>query len=448
MSRSSDPRDQLQKILRAALAAVDARAAVSKELAVEASGLSVCGYKLSGSAKLIVVAIGKAAAPMAAGVAALVPEHIRTGLVVTKDGHCEGHDLSLFEVIETGHPVPDVRGEAAATRVLDLVASADPEDLLLVLLSGGASALASLPPKGISCEELAVTNRLLLESGADIGELNAVRKHLSQISGGRLAMSAAASQIAVLAVSDVLGDRLDVIGSGPCAPDPSRFQDALEVLERRGLTQRVPARVLRYLNSGRDGEEPESPKPGERAFARVRHRIVASNADARHAAVAAATALGARAVSLGGCIHDEAARVGRRIAALSAAVVCVDPVCLIAGGESVVEVRGKGLGGRNQELALAAAIEFDGSAVQGAVLLAVGTDGSDGSTAAAGAWADVETVERGRRCEVDAHRALADNDSHGFFRAVSDTITTGPTGTNVMDLVLVWVPAQNDLAAR
>lgn len=447
MTRPAGPRDQLDQILRAAIRSVDARVAVERELVVESSGLSVCGYKLSGSAKLVVVAIGKAAAPMAAALAAKVPERIRAGLVVTKDGHANGHDLTAYQVFESGHPLPDGRGEVAARKVLELVAMADPDDLLLVLLSGGASALVSLPPKGISAEELAATNRLLLASGADIAELNAVRKHLSQISGGRLAKSAAASQIAVLAISDVVGNRLDVIASGPCAPDPSTFREALEVLERRGLTQEVPARVLNYLNRGRVGDEAESPKPGERTFARVRHRIVASNADARRAAAAEAIALGARAISLGECIRGEAAQVGRRIAALSAAlsaaVVAEKPVCLIAGGESVVRVTGRGVGGRNQELALAAAIELDRSATQGPVLLAVGTDGSDGPTPAAGAWADVATVARGKRCAVDAHRALVDNDSHGFFRAESGLIVTGPTGTNVMDLVLVWVPRNN-----
>lgn len=447
MTRPDDPRDPLRKILRAAIGSVAAGAAVENELAVGPGVLSVGGHKLPDTSKLVVIAIGKAAAPMAATVAAKVPERIRAGLVVTKDGHCEGHALAPFEVFEAGHPIPDARGEIAARRVLELASSADPNDVLLVLLSGGASALVSLPPLGIRGDELALTNELLLQSGADIRELNAVRKHLSQISGGRLAEVAVASQILVLAISDVPGDGLDVIGSGPCAPDPSRFKDALEVLERRGLTQRVPASVLRYLNRGQQGDEPETPKPGEPAFARVRHKIVANNAAARYAAAAEATALRARVISLGECIRGEASSVGRRLAALSAAVVCEDPVCLIAGGESVVRVRGRGLGGRNQELALAAAIEFDGSAARGPVLLAVGTDGSDGPTPAAGAWADVGTVARGRRCAVDAHAALADQDSHTFFRAESGLLVTGPTGTNVMDLVLVWIPPQIDAAA-
>jgi glycerate-2-kinase len=239
-----------------------------------------------------------------------------------------------------------------------------------------------------------------------------------------------------------MGDRLDVIGSGPCAPDSSRYVDALAILARRGLTERVPRSVLQYLERGRDGAEPESPKPGDPIFSRVEHRIVGRNADARHAAIAGARELGARAISLGECIEGEARRVGRRLAALASAVMCSQPIVLVAGGESVVRVQGSGRGGRNQELALAAAIEFDRVSVGGPVLLAAGSDGSDGPTEAAGAWADSGTVERGRHHGVDAALALANNDSHSFFEAESGLVVTGPTGTNVMDLVLAWVPAQ------
>ena len=419
MTSPAGLRANLQKILRSALDSVDARSAVDRCLLFDHTGLTVCERKLAHNARLVVVALGKAAAPMAAAVDARVPrERIRAGLVVTKDGHASGHELSAFEVREAGHPVPDARGESAARRVLELVASADPDDVLLVLLSGGASALVSLPPPGVSAEELATTNLLLLESGADIAEINTVRKHLSQISGGRLARDARASRVVVLAISDVAGDRLDVIGSGPCAPDPSSYADALEVLVRWGIVERVPPGVLEHLQRGRDGDELDSPKPGDPIFERVEHHIVACNADARRAALVEARALGAHAISLGECIADEASRVGRRIAAMTAALKCPEPVFLVAGGESVVRVLGPGRGGRNQELALAAAIEFDRSAGQGPVLLAVGTDGTDGPTEAAGAWADSGTVARGRSSAFDAAAALANNDSNSFFEAI------------------------------
>ncbi len=449
MSESPTPRTQLERVLQAALGAVDARAAVDASLLIDRNGLVVCDHELADTAMLVVVAIGKAAAPMAAAVAARVPERIRSGVVVTKDGHARGYPLDPFEVIEAGHPLPDSRGAAAAARVLEFVSGAACDDLLLVLLSGGASALVSLAPPGISGEELAETNRLLLESGADIGELNAVRKHLSQISGGRLAACAAASQIAVLAISDVCGDAVDVIGSGLCAADPTRFEDAFEVLQRRGIAQRVPDAVRAHLERGCRGDEPESPKPGDPIFAKVQHRIVARNADARTAALAEAAALGARSISLGECLAGEARGLGQRFAALATAVACPRPVCLVAGGESVVQVRGEGRGGRNQELALAAAIEFARSESRAdIVVMAVGTDGTDGPTDAAGAWADPRTVERGRRRGVDADRALQNNDSHAFFAAESGLVVTGPTGTNVMDLVLVWVAPEGDSSTR
>jgi glycerate 2-kinase len=445
-SRTS-PRTHLQTIFRAAIDAVDARAAVERCIAIDGTDVTVCERKLPRDARLEILAIGKAAASMAAGVAARVPsDRIRTGLVVTKDGHAVGHELAPFEVLEAGHPVPDARGEAAGRRVLKRLEDTDPNDVVLILLSGGASALVSLPPPGVTIADLALTNKLLMESGADITELNAVRKHLSQISGGRLAQRAEASRFVVLAVSDVAGDRLDVIGSGPCAPDPSRYADAVEILERRGLAERVPDSVLEHLLKGCAGEVPESPKPGDPIFARVEHRIVANNADARSAAANKARALGDQVISLGECISGEARLAGRRFAGLARAVACSQPVLLIAGGESVVRVQGAGLGGRNQELALAAAIEFDRAAFQGPLLLAAGTDGTDGPTDAAGAWADAGTVARGRNLGADAAVSLANNDSNPFFEEELGLVVTGPTGTNVMDLVLVWVPPRVDSA--
>ncbi|MCP4039224.1 MAG: DUF4147 domain-containing protein, partial [bacterium] len=362
-------------MLRAALQAVDARAATARALLSIAEDTSLCGHAVAPETRFVVIAIGKAAAGMAEAAGQALAGRIRTRLVVTKDGHAAGYDLDDNCVMEAGHPVPDARGELAAKRILTCVEAADPDDLLLILLSGGASALVSLPPTDVSGEDLAATNRLLLECGADISEFNAVRKHLSQISGGRLVQRAAASRIAVLAISDVPGDALDVIGSGPCAPDPSRFEDALEILTRRGLCERVPPAVLGHLERGAAGAIAETPKPEDPIFDRVTHQIVACNADARRAAARRAEALGARVVSLGGCIYGEARDEGRRFAALARSIASPVPVCVVAGGESVVVVRGNGLGGRNQELALAAAFELRDSHVQ---LLAVGTDGTDG----------------------------------------------------------------------
>lgn len=440
-----DPRANLERIFRAALTAVDARSAVERNFDREGDGFRVGGWHCDSNTQLVVIAIGKAAASMAAAVGTLVPEKIRVGLVITKDGHAQGHALDEFEVLETSHPVPDERSARAGRRALVVVGEAREDELLLLLLSGGASSLVSLPPEGVSLEDLARTNELLLACGADIGELNTVRKHVSQISGGRLARTANARRVAVLAVSDVAGDAVDVIGSGPCAPDPTRYEDALGVLDHYSLTDRVPASVMQYLQRGRDGSEPETPKPGDPAFARVKHAIVASNEVARAAALHQATALGAHAVSLGECVRGEARVVGSRIAALASVVAADRPVCLVAGGESVVQLTGDGVGGRNQELALAASIAFSEAEAPHAVLLAAGTDGSDGPTRAAGAWADAGTVARGRALGADARSALGRNDSNTFFSAEGGLFTTGPTGTNVMDLVLVWVPPEGEI---
>jgi glycerate 2-kinase len=439
-----DSRAKLERVFRAALAAVDARAAVVENVQVEQGVLYVAGATCSPGTQLVVIAIGKAAAPMAQAIGSLVPERIRTGLVVTKDGHAEGHGLSDFEVLETSHPVPDERCAEAGRRVLECAAGAREDEVLLVLLSGGASSLISLPPAGVDPDDLARTNELLLGCGAEIGELNAVRKHVSQVSGGRVAASTCAGRVAVLAISDVPGDAIDVIGSGPCAPDPTRYQDALQVLDDYGLARLVPASVVAHLQRGSEGLEPETPKPGDACFARVDHEIVGSNAGARKAALREATSLGARAISLGECLRGEAGGVGMRLAAL---VQCVEndrPVCFVAGGEPVVHLKGEGIGGRNQELALAAAVVLADMPRSEVVLLAAGTDGTDGPTPAAGGWADARTVARGEAQGVDARVALDRNDSHSFFEAEGGLFVTGPTGTNVMDLVLVWLPAESE----
>ena len=421
-----DPRSNVERIFRSALASVDASSAVSKSIERRQGGFSVCDWDFESTARVAVIAIGKAATPMAAAAAsALPPKAIAVGLVVTKDGHAEGHDLSGYEVLETSHPVPDSRCADAGRRVLEIAAQSSGPDLLLVLLSGGASSLVSLPPEGVRQEDLSTMNELLLASGADIRELNTVRKHVSQISGGRLAAHAHAKRIAVLAISDVPGDSLDVIGSGPCAADPTRYEDET---------------IRGHLLRGRDGKEPESPKPADEVFERVRHRIVASNEVARSAAIEEAGRLGARTVSLGECIAGEARLVAKQIVACAIDESGDVPTCLVAGGESVVKIEGAGIGGRNQELALAAAIAMEGSELAGAVVLAAGTDGTDGPTEAAGAWADAGTAGRGRSRGLDIAAFLADNDSNSFFREEGGLFATGPTGTNVMDLVIVWIP--------
>ena len=352
---------------------------------------------------------------------------------MTKDGHAL--PLRTLVTIEAAHPVPDQRCERAAAEALALAGSLGREEALIVLLSGGASALLTAPPAGLHQEDLARTTAALLAAGADIEELNCVRKHLGTVSGGRLATHARGACVVELVVSDVIGDRLDVIGSGPCSPDPTTYGDALAILARRGLRERAPQAVVAYLEAGAQGKVPETPKPGDPALRHVVARVIAANSDALEAARSEAEKRGFRAILASQELAGEARVAGRRLVSLSRALRTDGPLALLAGGETTVTVRGPGRGGRNQELALAAALALEG--VPGISLLAAGTDGSDGPTDAAGAFADGGTVARGRALGLDAAQALRENDSYAFFATEGGTFRPGPTRTNVMDLVFL-----------
>jgi len=435
VSAGSAPRARLERCFRAALAAVDAGAAVTRALARAGARLRIAGEDVPDAARLCVLAVGKAAAPMAAAVEAIAGDRIAAGLAVTKDGH--GAALARMPLRETAHPVPDARCERAAHEALALVAGAAREDVLLVLLSGGASSLLACPAPGLTLAELADATQALLAAGADIEELNTVRKHLAALAGGRLARHARSERILLLALSDVPGDRLDLIGSGPLCADPSSYADALAAVDRCGARAALPPRVLAHLEAGRAGSLEETPKPGDARLARVRAHVLASNRSARAAALAEARAQGAQALDLGEVLRGEARRAGARLAALARSLRAPRPLCLVAGGETTVRVQGTGRGGRNQELALAAAFGLAGDTR--ATLLAAGTDGSDGPTDAAGAFADGGTLERARRLGLDPRAALARNDSGGFFAAEGGVFVTGPTRSNVMDLALLWL---------
>jgi hydroxypyruvate reductase len=423
----------LEAILAAAIRETHAGERLRAALALEGDTLRLAGRALARDARLVVLAVGKAAGAMALALEDVAGERIAAGLAVTKAGH--GTPLRRCALLEAGHPVPDARSAAAGREVLRLAEVARPDDVLVVLLSGGASSLLACPQPGLELEDLAATTALLLRAGAEIDELNAVRKHLTELSGGRLVARAGSRTVEVCVVSDVLGDRLDVIGSGPCAPDPTTFADALGVLGRRRVLARVPAAVRSHLEAGARGERSESPKPGDPVFAKVRTMLLAANRDALAAAAREAGARGLRAVVVSGSLRGEARDAGRRLAALGRALRDVGPVCLLAGGETTVTVRGPGRGGRSQELCLAAALALDGE--PRVAMLAAGTDGSDGPTDAAGAFADGGSVARGARLGLDARACLARNDAHGFFAVEGGVLRTGPTGTNVLDLALV-----------
>lgn len=433
-------RDELTAIAREALAAVAPDECIRRAVRREGDRLLVGerSYHLAQVRRVIVVGFGKASARMAAALEEILGEDISMGLVVTADGYKV--PTTRIEVVEAAHPVPDRRGLEAARRITDLVAQAREEDLLMVLISGGGSALLTYPAEGVSLSDLARTNELLLRSGAKIQEINAVRKHLSRVKGGQLARLAHPAPVVSLILSDVPGDPLDSIASGPTVPDPTTFRDAVEVLRRYGLWAKVPASVKNRLEAGLRGEVPDTPKPADPVFQRVTNLIVGSGSTAAQAAEAAARRRGFAPLILTTTLEGEAREVGKVFAALTRELAKTGrpvppPALLIAAGETTVTVKGEGKGGRNQELALSAALGIQG--LGGVALLSLGTDGRDGPTDAAGGLVDGGTAERALTGGVDPERALDENDSYNALRAAGDLFVTGPTGTNVADLVLV-----------
>jgi hydroxypyruvate reductase len=434
----------IRAVQQAALEAVEPGAAVRQKVRRRGDLLSVGGqsYDLAAIGRIWIVGGGKAAVAMVAALHAILDDRVAGGLVVTKYDHIDtGLDTGVVEVVEAGHPIPDQPGVTGAQRMADLLASASGQDLVLAVLSGGGSALLTLPSAGLTLADIQATTDLLLRSGATIVELNTVRKHLSQIKGGGLARLAGQASVASLILSDVVGDPLDVIASGPTVPDPTTFDDAWAVLERYGLAERVPAPVRERMLAGRDGRVSDTPKPRARLFERVHNVIVGSNRLAAEGAVAAARGGELNALLLSTFVEGEARQVAQVAAALAKELVYYDrplprPACLVWGGETTVKVHGKGLGGRNQELALAAAIAMEG--LPNVVLVALGTDGTDGPTDAAGAVATGETTARGRALGLEPVAYLADNDAYHYFDLLGDLIRIGPTGTNVNDLLFIF----------
>ena len=417
-------------IFRAALAAADPAAAVARYFARR---------DLSRFRHIFVAGAGKAGASMARAAEHALGRRITAGLLNVKDGHLA--KLRHIELNECGHPVPDARGVAGARRIADLARAAGAGDLVICLVSGGASALLPLPAQGITLEEKQEVTRLLLASGAPIEHINCLRKHISAIKGGQLARLAAPAAVESLLLSDVIGDPLDVIGSGPTAPDASTFAEASAILDRYGIRTRVPRSVLARIESGVRGEIPETPKPGDPVFARVRHTIVGGNRLALEAAAHAARALGYRTLILSSSIQGETRDVARMHAAIARETAehshpVKAPACLISGGETTVTIKGSGLGGRNQEFVLAAALEIRG--LPNVVVFSAGTDGTDGPTDAAGAIADGQTADR----KPGAARYLDNNDSYHYFQPLGDLVITGATHTNVMDVHIVLIGAR------
>lgn len=442
--RHSAYRHVVQAVQRAALAAVDPERAVLRHVSRCGDCLTVGAqvYDLAAVDRVWVVGGGKAAPAMVAALYGLLGERLSGGLAVTKYSHADArHRTGPVDLVEAGHPIPDEAGVQGTRRMADLLSEATERDLVLVVISGGGSALLVLPATGLTLADLQETTELLLRSGATIVELNAVRKHLSQIKGGGLARLAGRARVVSLILSDVVGDPLDVIASGPTAPDPTTFADAWAVVERYDLTHRLPEAVGRRLQAGLHGDLPDTPKPDDPLFERVHNLFVGNNRVAAEAAVEAARAAGLNALLLSTFVEGEARQVARVAAALAKEMVAYGrpiplPACLVWGGETTVTVRGQGKGGRNQELALAASLALEG--LPQVLLVALGTDGTDGPTDAAGAVATGETVARARARGVDPVAHLEDNNAYPFFRDLDDLIVTGPTGTNVNDLLFLF----------
>jgi glycerate 2-kinase len=435
-------KDQLTAIFRAGLNAVDPEAAIRSQVSRQGQVLTVAGraYDLKGFRRVSLIGAGKAAALMAKALEEILGDRLAAGLILVKPGH--GAALRTARIVESGHPIPDQAGLEGTAEIIRRLRAATAQDLVICAFSGGASAMlpAPIPPLDLSQKQL--TTRLLLESGAEIGEINSIRKHLSRSKGGGLARAAYPATLIALILSDVVGDRLDVIASGPTVPDDSRFADGLAVVDRYGLASRMPGPVWQYLKDGAAGLLPETPKAGDPIFARVQNVVVGNNHMALLAARDQAEALGWRALVLTSALQGEAREVGRMLAALGQAVSCsgrpaARPVCLLAGGETTVTLKGQGEGGRNQELALAAALTLEGSSRIS--LLSAGTDGTDGPTDAAGACVDGATCPRARARGLDPGDFLSRHDSYHFFKSLGDLLITGPTRTNVMDIICLLI---------
>ncbi len=435
-------RQQAEEIFQAAIKAVDPIAAVLRSVKRVDGGLEAGEHRFEFTDydNILVVGAGKAGAPMAKALEDILGDRIADGVVVVKEGH--GLPLKHIRIHEAGHPVPDERGIHGAEDIISLVSEAGERDLVLCVISGGGSALLVAPAEGVTLADKQEVTRLLLACGADIHEINTVRKHLSRVKGGGLARFAYPATVVSLILSDVIGDDLNVIASGPAVPDPSTFADAEGVLKKYDIRDRVPTSVQRRLQQGMRGEIEDTPKPEDAVFQRCYAELVGTNIQALRAASKEAKRLGYQPLILSSTVEGEAREVVKVLTAIakevrSSANPISAPACILFGGETTVTLQGDGKGGRNQEFALASALNLDG--MENVVVLSGGTDGTDGPTDAAGAVADGTTVARARAKGLDPLDYLRRSDSYHFLQALGDLVITGPTRTNVMDVYMVLV---------
>ena len=440
-------RSEATDIFKASVEAVNPYHAVKRFVHVEGERLVVgtedqakVELDLAGYDRVLLVGGGKATAPMARAMEELLGEKISKGLINVKYGF--GADLGLTEIAEASHPLPDANGVTGTTKILDLLQNAGKGDLIFSLISGGGSALLVQPAGKVILSEIQALTQSLLECGASIDEINTVRKHISNSKGGQMARAAMPATTINLMLSDVVGDSMDVIASGPFVPDTSTFEDALGIFKKYDLKD-VPAAIQSHLENGREGLIPETPKAGDPIFESVHNFIIGSNILALKAAEEKARDFGYNTLILSSMVEGETKEVAGIHTAIAKEIVKTgnpipSPACIISGGETTVTIRGKGLGGRNLEFCLAASLDLIGLPPRVAVLSG-GTDGDDGPTKAAGAIVDPLTVRRGKEAGAKASDYLVDNDSYHFFEKTDDLLITGPTDTNVMDVRLVLI---------
>ncbi len=431
-----------EEAYKEALLAADPEEAIHRYFRVRNNVLRVgdVDYFLSRFERIFVVGAGKASVKMANAVERILGARVSGGIIITN--RAQPNRLRNILVREAGHPLPDEDGVRATEELLEFVEPMTERDLVICVISGGGSALLTSPLDGVEVSDLQKATRLFLSSGMTIHEINAVRKHVEKVKGGRLAEKIFPATTITLILSDVIGDNLDVIASGPTSPDTQTFADAVEILNRRGIWTEVPESVRAVLEKGEKGELPETPKEDSEAFRRVHHQIIGSNRLSLISADYRAHRLGMSTMILSSSVSGESREIAHFYAALAREIHAHGrplhpPACLIAGGETTVTVAGSGKGGRCQELALAVARDIKD--VPGVVFLAAGTDGLDGPTDAAGALVDSTTVARAKRKGLNPYEVLINNDSYNLFKELGDLFTTGPTGTNVMDIHILLV---------
>lgn len=439
---------QIIAVLEAALQAVDPAKVVAETLHLEDDHLIVGEktYDLNQFRRVLLVGAGKAGAPMASAVADVLGDRVDAGTVVVKQGYASGSETSAglkqrIHILEAGHPLPDIRGVEATQDILKLVQGAGQADLVICLISGGGSALLTAPVQGVTLDELQTLTDQLLASGATINEINTLRKHLDRVKGGKLARIAAPAALVTLVLSDVVGDPLDVIASGPTVPDSTTFEDAWQVLKRYELLEKTPEGIMRALQAGRQGNLSENPRPGTYFFHNTQTVIVASNQQAAEAAASKARHAGFNTMLLTTFLQGEARQAGRTLAAVARQIDAhaqplERPACVVVGGETTVVLQGDGLGGRNLELALGAVREL--ADLPQVALVSLASDGGDGPTDSAGALVTGETLQHALARGLVPEDFLARNDSYHFFDPLDNLLRPGPTQTNVNDLAFVF----------